>query len=248
MMFPSAVQGHMPFVDKYKQEQIRKVVAKHRSRHHSGPDSRSRAHDSVKHKNTHSMPILWQSVYTGQRPKFISMPTLDEQHMARLQVQSKEEKSNKSFLSSLRKLFGSKKEDSNSNSASPVKHSRTTGAVVHGNYAHSFSSTSSCSKKPATADTDFVITGVRSPKRQRMRTISNKSGVMETIEEVNEIMASADHITDISDNSSNSEGDSLRRIASSPDASNLFYSCGNLSNHTDSSSSQTGSSELICAA
>lgn len=273
MNFPSAVQGHMPFVDKYKQEQIKRVLEKHRSRHHSGPDHPSSKDRSAKHKNTHSMPILWQSVYTGQRPRFISMSALDDsrvglnsyqkyssasQSLASPSTSEKESSKNSknSLLSSLKKLFSGKKEATEGNSGSTRSHKvRLSGAIVQGNYARSFSApaggcSKKLSKKPA-ADND-VLSGVRSPKRQRMRTISNISGVMETIEEVNEIIASTDRLSD-SDESvdgedySSSSAVTHRSVESAPELSstNLFYSCGNLSNFSDSSSSHHGSSDLV---
>ena len=111
MNFPSAIQGHMPFVDKYKQEQIKRVIEKHRSRHHSGPDNHSSKDRSAKHKNTHSMPILWQSVYTRQKPRFRSMSALDDSRIG-LSSYSKN-------LSLAQKSSPSEK-DSNKNSKKPT--------------------------------------------------------------------------------------------------------------------------------
>lgn len=236
-MFPSAVQGHMPFVDKYKQEQIKKVIEKTRSRHRSGPDRAHRGGGGVAPRNTHSMPILWQSVYPGQRPKFRSMPTLDDSSIS--QLPHKDSRDRKSLLSSLKKLFGNKRDSVDGSSASNY----TSGAVIAGQSAHLFTSKSAANKKPADSDSDTTSTGsVRSPKRQRMRTISNISSVMETIEEDNEIIASVDQLTD-----GGSSSTSPTYLTPVPEAG-LFYSCGDLSNHTDSSSSHHSSAELICTA
>lgn len=265
MNFPSAIQGHMPFVDKYKQEQIKRVIEKHRSRHHSGPDNHSSKDRSAKHKNTHSMPILWQSVYTGQKPRFRSMSALDDsriglssysKNLSLAQKSSPSEKdSNKnsknSLLSSLKKLFSGKRDETGSSK----QHLPSSGAIVHGNYSRSFSApaggcSKKLSKKPA-SDNDLALSGVRSPKRQRMRTVSNISGVMETIEEVSEIMASTDRLSDSDDSVdadfSSSSAVTHRSVESAPELSstNLFYSCSNLSNFSDSSSSHHGSNDVV---
>lgn len=240
MMFPSAVQGHMPFVEKYKQEQIKKVIEKNRSRHHSGPERCAAAvqRGGVSQRNTHSMPILWQSVYSGQRPKFRSMPTLDDSQLAHLP--HRDSKDSKSLLSSLKKFFSSKRDMVDSKS---LANGGATGAVIVGNSARLYTSKSS-NKKPADVDCDVTSGSVRSPKRQRMRTISNISAVMETIEEDNEISASVDQLTD----GSGSSCGTPTHLTPVPEATGLFYSCGDLSNHTDSSSSHHSSAELICTA
>jgi len=266
MNFPSAIQGHMPFVDKYKQEQIKRVIDKHRSRHHSGPDHRSSKDRSAKHKNTHSMPILWQSVYTGQKPRFISMSALDDSRvglstyhkhspLTQKSSSSSDKESSKnskhSLLSSLKKLFSGKRDESGASASKQP----TSGAIVHGNYSRSYSApaggcSKKLSKKPA-SDNDLAMSGVRSPKRQRMRTVSNISGVMETIEEVSEIMASTDRLSDSDDSLegdySSSSAITHRSVESAPELSstNLFYSCSNLSNFSDSSSSHHGSNDLV---
>lgn len=246
----------MPFVDAYKQEQIKKVIEKHRSRHHSGPDSKSCTNKSAKHRDTHSMPILWQSVYAGQRPRFLSMPTLDNSrislHTANIntryptQHQRSSNTSNKSqkhsLFSSIKKLFTNKKSDTSSKTGLP-------GANAHRDHSQSFTVPS---KNKKLVDSDVAMNGC-SPKRQRIRTISNLSGVMETIEEVNEVLASTDHLTDSdSDDDSSYSGNTIRSVTSAPELTsnnNLLYSCGNLSSFSDSSSSHHGgSSDLICAA
>lgn len=253
MMFPSAVNGQMPFVDSYKQEQIKKVLEKHeRARHHSGPDSHHSTEKLDKRRNTHSMPILWQSVYAGQRPRFISMPTLEDErlrshssHSTRHLPQQKSSdnaKSHKhSVLSSLKKLFSSKKDNSSSSY-------RSTGAIVQGDQSRPYSSRSK-NKKEVSSDA-VVSSGGRSPKRQRMRTISNLSGVMETIEEVNEVLLSTDRLSDSDSCSSSSSELTYRTVTSAPElhsSTSLLYSCGNLSSFSDSSSSHHGSgSDFIC--
>lgn len=248
-MYPSAIQGHMPFVDNYRKEQIQKVLEKNRSRHSSGPDRKTSGDKSAKYKDTHSMPILWQSAYTGQRRKFISMPALDDSYIGvnthkhnlsqRLPDNSKHGGKG-SLLNSLKKIFSKKEQNTRSSSSS--SRSGTSGAIVRGNHSRAYISKSSY-KKPADSD---IVSGVRSPKRQRMRTVSNISGVMETIQEVNEILVSTDHISDPEDSSNSSSEETLNSIASAAElcSANVFYSCGNLSNWSDSSSSHHSSAEI----
>lgn len=260
MMWPSAVKGHMPFVDEYKKQQIEQVLEKQRARHHSGPDSRSRsAKESAKHRNTHSMPILWQSVYAGQRPRFISMPTLPESHNyptrpshsaphgSHKHSEASTSKNSKhsimASLKSVKKFFSGKRDDS-----SDVNKHVTSGAIVQGNSSRPYRSPSK-NKKPA--DSDVAATsGGRSPKRQRMRTVSTLTDVMETIEEVNEVLASTDHLSDSEDSASSLSDFTGRSVASAPEltSTDLFYSCANLSNFSDSSSGHHGSPvpDIIC--
>lgn len=263
MMFPLAVKGQMPFVDKYKQEQIKKVIEKHsRSRHHSGPDNHTATDKAPQRRNTHSMPILWQSVYTGQRRRYVSMPTLEDNYFgshssnpARHMLQQKSPEHGKphkhSLLSSLKKMFSSKKDDGGRSHLS-------SGAIVQGDQSRPYHSRS---KNKKAIDSDIVVqNGGRSPKRQRVRTISNLSGVMETIEEeVNEILAaSADQLDDSGTNSSSTSSSSSDltyspSVRSAPELTSvntLLHSCS--SNHgsfSDSSSSLHGSKpNLICGA
>lgn len=257
-MFPSAVGGKLPFVDEYKQEQINKVLEKHRARHHSGPDSQRSAEKAAKHRNTHSMPSLWHSVYAGQRPRFISMPTLDDnclnygaastRHSVSQCSSSSQSKPHKhSLLSSLKKLFN-KKEDNKPVTSSKMYARGFSGAIVEGNSSRPYGPSG---KNKKNIDSDVLVTsGVRSPKRQRMRTISNISGVMETIEEVNEVLASTDHLSSCDTESSDSLSEiTYRSVASAPEfggSNSVLYSCSNLSSFSDSSSSLHGSSDMIC--
>lgn len=221
MMFPSAVEGHMPFIDRYKQEQINKVIRKaDRQRRHSGgaPSADPAAARAVIAKETKGRSLPALSHAGSQRPRFISMP---EMAAAQPEVQKANSRHGKhSLLSSLKKMFSGKskaKADDRPASASPLQQpqppsSHATSYSDHKGKPHDrVTVTGFHSRKGLLAVGSVTVGGdakSHSRKTSRARTVSNISTVMETIVEQNESTCSREQLSsgDDEDESGSSSG------------------------------------------
>lgn len=222
MMFPAAVDGHMPFLDaeKYRQQQIKKVIAKHKSRHRSGPDSYSLERSATQQKNAKSMPHLRDHVGSPRlsRPHFNSMPSLESQmnmiNLADGGSEDSEESKKFSLINTIKHILTgtskskkctSSRKSSSSNGKYNPQYQQKKGAKVR---TKSSAPQDILCKSRADVSVDSNSPPGVSPKRKRTRTVSNISSVMETIEEIPEnlVLEDDDSESDLSSNMSLSSG------------------------------------------
>ena len=188
-MYPTVVQGQMPFVDQKarRNEQIKKVIQKHRARHNSGPEKFNTEKHQLKNKNTVSMPSLGRSLCTTPRPRYNSMPSLDKQAVNIPIEASKNGDKKMSIVKAIKSLF-SKKETKDA-SGYKTRYQPKSGAIVEKTRCRAYSAPMDITSSRVDVNGAAVSPPGRSPKRQRTRTVSNISSVMETIQEINEIPA-----------------------------------------------------------
>lgn len=246
MMYPAPVNGAMPFVDskKHREMQIKKVIAKHKARHHSGPEKYSLEKSKVHNKNAKSMPQLSPDAAASprmRRPNFNSMPSLESS----MDLTKTEQEAKHSIITAIKQLFTGKKEKKATKRYKPIYTPNTTGRVR----SHSSPVDILCKSRNDVNTESNSPPGV-SPKRQRTRTVSNISSIMETIEEIPENLVLEDE-SDSSDSCSDSDSNSsamssLNSLLSS--ASEPTYRDYVRNTSKDSLIHTCSSSEVICAA
>lgn len=190
MMFPAAANGHMPFVDRYREEQIRKIIMKaERQRRHSGPD-KFESPAKGKDDRIRSLPALHNLVGDRAKPRFLSTPEMAAVAVADRRLHHSKDGSSKaadkhSFLAGLRKLFGKV-----SKAAAGPAQLQPRDSLDAGRPSDRSASVPIGIKKAAEPGD-----GTHKSKRQRTRTVSNISTVMETILEQNETLCSTEDLS-----------------------------------------------------
>lgn len=180
-MYPLAVDGRMPFVDQktYREQQIKKVIQKHRAKRHrdSIPEKYSLQKNKHSFRNTTKSSAM--SLLDERDPFQCDLISTSNNLASSTDTIQKFSKSN--ILYAIKQWFTKTKHDQSRGTPYQPRfqqkgaRNRSFSAPIDYNLSHSRKTSLNSNSPPSV-----------SPKRQRTRTVSNISSVMETIEEIPE--------------------------------------------------------------
>lgn len=242
----------MPFVDHklYREQQIKKVIQKHRAKRHR--ESVAEQHSVVDRKYNKSMPLLHQTLNRVSSKKFSATDNIDsavkEEEVLRI--------TKRNILHAIKRWFST----SSSKSISKLDNEESRSP-----YQRKFKSRNSrerCNSAPL----DITQSGKTqldsnsppgvSPKRQRRRTVSNIGSIMETIDEIPEHVVLEDESDSDSNTDLSSSSDSFSSLSISSSLNSLLNEVSArasfssiTSSHSDPCMTHTNQSSLLpCSA